>query len=161
MYNSTSLYNCKIEDREPNGCYLLFFSNKLSSIIAIMKAHSINFLSIGAISGALAVMIGAFGAHGLEDKLSEKMLTVYHTGVEYHFYHTFALLIVGILAAKITSRKLQAAGWCFTSGILIFSGSLYALSISGITVLGAITPIGGLLFIVGWVLLAISVIKAR
>jgi uncharacterized membrane protein YgdD (TMEM256/DUF423 family) len=118
------------------------------------------FLSLGAISGALGVMIGAFGAHGLKSKLSDQMLTVYQTGVQYHFYHTFALLAVGLLALKFQSGLLTSSGWSFLLGILLFSGSLYALSISGIKVLGAITPIGGLFFIIGWVLLAVAVIKA-
>ena len=118
------------------------------------------FLSIGSISGALAVMIGAFGAHGLKDKLSEKMLANYMTGVEYHFYHTLALLIVGVIALHNPTRSLAASGWAFTIGILIFSGSLYVLAMTGITKLGAITPIGGLAFIVGWVLLAVAVLKA-
>lgn len=118
------------------------------------------FLSLGAVSGALGVMIGAFGAHGLKDKLTEEMLKVYQTGVQYHFYHTFALLVVGLLALKFQSGLLTSSGWSFLAGILIFSGSLYALSISGVKVLGAITPIGGLFFIVGWILLAVSVLKA-
>lgn len=117
------------------------------------------FLSIGAISGALGVMLGAFGAHGLKDKLSEEMLKVWQTGVEYHFYHTFALLTVGLLALKFQSGLLTSSGWSFLVGILIFSGSLYALSLSGVKILGAITPIGGLAFIVGWILLAVTVIK--
>ena len=118
------------------------------------------FLSIGAISGALSVMLGAFGAHGLKDKLSEKMLVNYMTGVEYHFYHTLALLAVGLLALHFQSRLLTASGWAFTIGILIFSGSLYVLAMTGITKLGAITPIGGLAFIIGWILLAAAVLKA-
>ena len=118
------------------------------------------FLSIGSISGALAVMLGAFGAHGLKDKLSEEMLKVWQTGVEYHFYHTFALLAVGLLALKFQSGFLNASGWSFLAGTVIFSGSLYALSLSGVKILGAITPIGGLMFIVGWILLAVAVIKA-
>jgi uncharacterized membrane protein YgdD (TMEM256/DUF423 family) len=117
------------------------------------------FLSMGAISGALAVMIGAFGAHGLKDRLTEEMLAIYKTGVEYHFFHTLALLIVGLVALHHKSAWLNVSGWSMIAGIVIFSGSLYALSISGIRVLGAITPIGGLLFIVGWVLLAIAVLK--
>ena len=118
------------------------------------------FLSIGSLCGALGVMIGAFGAHGLKSKLTEEMLAIYKTGVEYHFYHTLALLAVGLLALKFQSGLLTASGWSFFVGVLIFSGSLYALSISGVRVLGAITPIGGLCFIAGWVLLAIAVIKA-
>lgn len=124
-----------------------------------MKAHSNHFLSIGAISGALAVMIGAFGAHGLEDKLSAERLTIYHTGVDYHVYHTFALLAVGLLADRFASKKLTAAGGCFIGGTLLFSGSLYALAISGISKLGAVTPFGGLLFIAGWILMAAAVLK--
>ncbi len=118
------------------------------------------FLSLGAISGALAVLIGAFGAHGLKDKLCEKMLVVYKTGVEYHFYHTLALLAIGLLSLYYKSALLTASGWSMVAGIVIFSGSLYALSISGVRGLGAITPIGGLCFIIGWVLLAGAIIKA-
>ncbi len=117
------------------------------------------FLAIGSISGALAVMVGAFGAHGLKDKLSEEMLTVYQTGVQYQFYHTFALLAIGLVALHFESRLLSAASWAMVAGIVIFSGSLYALSLSGVRILGAITPIGGLFFIAGWVLLALAVIK--
>ncbi len=118
------------------------------------------FLSLGSISGALGVIIGAFGAHGLKGKLSEEMLTVYQTGVQYHFYHTFALLAVGLLALKFQSGLLTSSGWSFLIGIILFSGSLYALSSSNIKVLGAITPIGGVFFIVGWLLLATSILKA-
>ena len=125
-----------------------------------MTAIAKLFLSIGAISGALAVMLGAFGAHGLKDKLTTEMMAVYKTAVEYQFYHTLALLFVGVIALHYPTKQLTASGWLFTAGILIFSGSLYALSISGIKILGAITPIGGLCFIAGWVLLAIAVLKA-
>jgi uncharacterized membrane protein YgdD (TMEM256/DUF423 family) len=118
------------------------------------------FLSLGSISGALAVMIGAFGAHGLKEKLSAEMLAIYKTGVEYHFYHTLALLAVGLVALHVESKLLTASGWAMVAGIVIFSGSLYALSISGVKVLGAITPIGGLCFIAGWVLLAMAVVKS-
>ena len=118
------------------------------------------FLCIGSISGALAVMLGAFGAHGLKDKLCEQMLAVYTTGVEYHFYHALALLGIGLLAIHVESKLLTASGWSMVVGILLFSGSLYALSISGISKLGAITPIGGLFFIAGWILLAVAVLKA-
>ncbi len=124
-----------------------------------MNATAKLFLSLGSISGALAVIIGAFGAHGLKTKLCEEMLAIYKTGVEYHFYHTLALLAIGLLALHYTSALLTASGWSMVSGIVIFSGSLYALSISGVKVLGAITPIGGLFFILGWVLFAIAVVK--
>ena len=118
------------------------------------------FLAVGSISGALAVIIGAFGAHGLKDKLCEQMLAVYKTGVEYHFYHTLALIGIGLFALHYESKLLTASGWAMVVGILLFSGSLYALSISGIKILGAITPIGGLFFIAGWVLMVAAVIKA-
>ena len=117
------------------------------------------FLSLGSISGALAVIIGAFGAHGLKGKLTEEMLAIYKTGVEYHFYHTFALLAIGLVAMHYKSALLTASGWLMVAGILLFSGSLYALSTTGVRALGAITPVGGVLFIVGWVLLALAVIK--
>jgi uncharacterized membrane protein YgdD (TMEM256/DUF423 family) len=125
-----------------------------------MNAIAKLFLSIGSISGALAVMLGAFGAHGLKDKLSEKMLANYMTGVEYHFYHTLALLIVGVIALHYPTKQLTASGWAFAIGILIFSGSLYVMALTGITKLGAITPIGGLFFIIGWILLAAAVLKS-
>lgn len=118
------------------------------------------FLSLGSISGALAVMIGAFGAHGLKNKLCEEMLAIYKTGVEYHFYHTLALLAIGLFALHHKSALLTASGWSMVTGIVIFSGSLYALSISGVKILGALTPIGGLFFIVGWLLLAIAILKS-
>lgn len=124
-----------------------------------MNAIARLFLSIGSMSGALAVLLGAFGAHGLKDRLSERMLVNYMTGVEYHFYHTLALLVVGLVAMHYPSRQLSASGWAFTIGILIFSGSLYVMALTGITKLGAITPIGGLCFIAGWILLAVAVIK--
>ena len=125
-----------------------------------MNAIAKLFLSIGSISGALAVLLGAFGAHGLKNRLSEKMLSNYMTGVEYHFYHTLALLIVGLIALNYPTRQLTAAGWAFTLGILLFSGSLYAMALTGHTKLGAITPVGGLAFIAGWILLAVSVLKS-
>lgn len=119
------------------------------------------FLSLGSISGFLAVMIGAFGAHGLKDKMTEEMMAIYKTGVEYHFYHTLALLIVGVIALHCKSALLTASGWSMVAGILIFSGSLYVLPMTGITKLGAITPIGGLVFIIGWILLAVAVLTSR
>ncbi|NNJ70098.1 MAG: DUF423 domain-containing protein, partial [Kiritimatiellales bacterium] len=94
-----------------------------------------------------------------KNRLCDEMLAIYKTGVEYHFYHTLALLAIGLLSLHYKSALLTASGWSMLAGIVIFSGSLYALSISGVKILGAITPIGGLFFIAGWVLLALSVIK--
>src|SRR6478735_142758 len=105
------------------------------------------FLLLGAVLGFLGVALGAFGAHGLRSRLSPEMLAVFETGVRYHMYHVFALLIVAAAIGHLgAARLLMMAGWFFFAGILIFSGSLYALALTGIGVLGAITPIGGLLF---------------
>lgn len=109
-------------------------------------------LLIGAIAGALAVSIGAFGAHGLKEVLLENQRTeTFELAVRYHFYHTFAILLTGLFMEFFDERKLRWASLSFLIGILIFSGSLYALSLTGVTVLGAITPIGGVAFILGWV----------
>ncbi|GGB39944.1 DUF423 domain-containing protein [Fictibacillus barbaricus] len=120
------------------------------------------FLILGAVHAMLAVMLGAFGAHALEAKLTERnMLGVYQTGVQYHMYHALALLAVGILLGKWpASALLNGAGWSFFIGILLFSGSLYALSNTGMKFFGPITPLGGVAFIVGWILLIIAVVKA-
>jgi len=116
------------------------------------------FLLIGAFSGFIAVALGAFGAHGLRARLSPEMLAVFETGVRYQMYHTFAILFVAVAAARFDGWIVNGAGWAFTLGILIFSGSLYALALTGVTMLGAITPIGGLAFIVGWGLLVVAAV---
>ena len=113
------------------------------------------FLLAGAVLGFLGVAIGAFGAHGLRGRLSPEMLAVFETGVRYQMYHVFALLIVAAAAGQAgPARLLLASGWSFIAGIAIFSGSLYALALTGTTALGAITPIGGLGFLIGWACLA-------
>ncbi len=118
------------------------------------------FTSLGAINAAVAVLLGAFGAHTLKNRISSDMLAVFETGVQYHFYHALALLAVGIIANYLPeSGLLRASGWLMVTGIVLFSGSLYILSISGIRWLGAITPIGGTAFIIAWVLLAVAVLK--
>jgi uncharacterized membrane protein YgdD (TMEM256/DUF423 family) len=118
-----------------------------------------NFLLIGGLAGFVGVALGAFGAHGLRSRVSPEMLAVFETGVRYHMYHAFAILIVAAAIGAIgSSRLLTIAGWSFTAGILLFSGSLYALTLSGVGMLGAITPLGGLLFLAGWVCLAFSAI---
>jgi uncharacterized membrane protein YgdD (TMEM256/DUF423 family) len=101
----------------------------------------------------LTVAIGAFGAHGLKDKLTPAMFEVFETGVRYQAYHALALLGVGWLSTVAPGQFTQAAGWCFVTGIAVFSGSLYILSISGARWWGAVTPIGGLAFLAGWFLL--------
>ncbi len=114
-------------------------------------------LLLGAVGGFLGVCFGAFGAHALRQRLAPDLLAVYRTGVEYQFYHAFALLIVGLCAVQRPVRAFDVAGACFATGIVLFSGSLYALALSGVRVIGAITPVGGVLFLVGWVSLALGV----
>jgi uncharacterized membrane protein YgdD (TMEM256/DUF423 family) len=111
------------------------------------------FLLIGALAGFLGVALGAFGAHGLRARLSPEMLAVFETGVRYQMYHALAIILVGLIAARLDGWLIRAAGWSFSVGIVLFSGSLYSLAISGITILGAITPFGGLAFLVGWTFL--------
>lgn len=113
----------------------------------------------GAIFLSVAVVLGAFGAHGLKSKISPEMLEVYQTGVQYHFYHALGLLLIGVLTQQMSSGLLGWAALFLTLGIFLFSGSLYVLAISGIKWLGAITPLGGVSFIAGWILLAIAVWK--
>lgn len=109
---------------------------------------------IGALMGLVGVGLGAFGAHGLRGRLSPEMLAVFETGVRYQLYHALALLATAALLSRAEGRAAIVAGWSFTTGILIFSGSLYALTLTGVTMLGAITPIGGVAFLVGWAALA-------
>jgi uncharacterized membrane protein YgdD (TMEM256/DUF423 family) len=115
------------------------------------------FLCLSALSGFLAVGLGAFGAHGLKGRLSMEMMAVYQTAVQYHFYHTFALALVGLLCLQLNHSLLRVSAWGFLVGLLLFSGSLYLLSLTGIRWLGAITPFGGFAFLLGWLTLAIGV----
>ena len=112
-------------------------------------------LSLAALSGMLAVALGAFGAHVLKGIISFEMLEVYKTGVQYQFYHTFALLAVGVLMYFNPSKVLKWSAYLFIAGIVLFSGSLYVLAISGIKAVGIITPFGGIVWIVAWLLLII------
>lgn len=113
------------------------------------------FITLASLSGMLAVMLGAFGAHALKNKLDAYALGVFETAVQYHFYHSFALLAVGVIAlSQPQTTLLKTSGWLFFLGILVFSGSLYLLSLTGVRWLGAVTPLGGLAFIGGWACLA-------
>ena len=114
------------------------------------------FMFVGAVMGFVGVALGAFGAHGLRGRLSPDMLAVFETGVRYHMYHALALLATAALVPRLDGRAVTIAGWSFTTGIVLFSGSLYALALSGVTVLGAITPLGGVAFLVGWISLAVA-----
>jgi uncharacterized membrane protein YgdD (TMEM256/DUF423 family) len=116
------------------------------------------FLSVAAILGGLSVAAGAFGSHALREKISERSLEIFDIGTRYQMYHALALLVVALLLSRIESPPLilLASGWLFIIGITIFSGSLYALSLSGVKSLGAIAPIGGAALIAGWGALAFA-----
>ena len=117
-------------------------------------------LLMAAISGMLAVALGAFGAHGLKSRLTLELMSVYQTAVQYHFYHTFALLIVGLLLVQYPDAQLlKVSGYLFVAGLVVFSGSLYVLALTGIKWLGAITPLGGLALIAGWITMAIAIYR--
>jgi uncharacterized membrane protein YgdD (TMEM256/DUF423 family) len=118
------------------------------------------FLMLGAVNGFLAVALGAFAAHGLQGRLSPQRLEVFQTGVEYQAMHALALLTVGLLASAATPAALRTAGWAFTVGILLFSGSLYLLVLTDTPALGMVTPFGGTAFLVGWSALAWSARRA-
>ena len=113
------------------------------------------FITLASLSGMLAVCFGAFGAHALRDRLDDYLMGVFETAVQYHFYHALALLAVGVIALNQPQTvMLKSAGWLFLTGTIIFSGSLYILALTGTKWLGAITPLGGLVFIAGWACLA-------
>lgn len=111
-------------------------------------------LVLGAVNGALAVVLGAFGAHGLKSRVDAAMLAVWQTASEYHLVHAVALLIVGMLAKQFGGGTVVTAGWLLLAGMTIFSGSLYLLVLSGQRWLGAVTPFGGTALILGWLALA-------
>jgi len=118
------------------------------------------FFFLGCSNAGLAVAAGAFAAHGLKSRLSAHQLEIFQTGAQYHFYHALALLLVGLAVQQFPEQALlKWAGYLFILGILLFSGSLYTLAISGFSSLGAITPIGGLAFIVAWAMMATVFLK--
>ncbi|EDL63690.1 DUF423 domain-containing protein [Bacillus sp. SG-1] len=119
------------------------------------------FIIIGAVNAFLSVALGAFGAHALEGKISQKYIDIWNTGVLYQMFHSIGILIIGVLAGNIAaSALLNWSGWLMLIGIVLFSGSLYVLSLTGIKVLGAITPLGGVSFLIAWVLLIITAAKS-
>ena len=115
----------------------------------------------GCLIAGLGVAAGAFGAHALKQRLSAEFLQVFETGVRYQMYHAFGLLVVAVAMDRWPSNAIQIAGWLFLAGIVLFSGSLYVLCLSGIRALGAITPIGGLCFLAGWAFLAFAIWTGR
>lgn len=118
------------------------------------------FILLGAINAFLSVALGAFGAHGLEGKIEPKYLEIWKTGVTYQMFHAAGLLVIGILLGKVSaSSLLSSSGWLMFIGIVLFSGSLYVLSVTRISILGAITPFGGISFLAAWALLVIAAVK--
>ena len=115
---------------------------------------------VGALNGALAVVLGAFGAHGLKQRVDAALLDTWATASDYHFYHALALLLVGVLAKVLEHPALVNAGWVMLAGMLVFSGSLYLLVLTGQRWLGAITPLGGTALIIGWLMLAWGIYRA-
>lgn len=121
---------------------------------ATVTSMSRLFIVLGALNGGVSVALGAFAAHGLAGRLAPASLATFETAARYQMYHAMALLAVAVLMAGDDAPPLARAAWCFVAGIVLFSGSLYALTLTGRTWLGAITPIGGLAFLAGWILLA-------
>jgi uncharacterized membrane protein YgdD (TMEM256/DUF423 family) len=118
------------------------------------------FYLIGALSAFVGVAAGAFGAHGLKERLSADMLAVFETGARYQMYHALALFAAAWAASRWPGAWTSAAGWLFVAGTLVFSGSLYALSLTGVRWLGAVTPLGGLAFLAGWLCLTVAAWKS-
>jgi uncharacterized membrane protein YgdD (TMEM256/DUF423 family) len=122
-------------------------------------------VALGATFAGLAVALGAFGAHGLRARVTPEMLAVFETGVRYQFYHAAALLLLGVFAISSSRASAasvpgaSAAAWCFVVGIVLFSGSLYVMAIGGMRWLGAVTPFGGISFLIGWLLFARAALR--
>jgi uncharacterized membrane protein YgdD (TMEM256/DUF423 family) len=114
-------------------------------------------LAAGAINAAISVAAGAFAAHGLKNRLEARALDIFETAARYHMYHALAMILAALVAGSVPGAK--TAGWLFQAGIAIFSGSLYALALTDVKVLGAITPIGGVAFLVGWIWLAVAALR--
>jgi len=118
------------------------------------------FILSGAMLAFLGVALGAFGTHGLKTRIASDLLDIYQTGVQYHLIHALAVILTGVLLLHVQAPTVfQIAGWCFIGGIFVFSGSLYLLAITNVRILGAITPIGGLAFLAGWLLIAWGAFK--
>lgn len=120
---------------------------------------SSGWLATGALFAAVGVTMGAFGAHALKSRVSPDLLVIFETGVRYHLVHALALLAVAWAADRWPGRWVTISGWSFSIGILVFSGSLYLLSLTGARWLGAVTPIGGLAFLLGWIALAVAALR--
>ena len=126
----------------------------------INLGENMNYFTIGAASACLVIMIGAFGAHGLKEVLDDYGKSIFEKAVLYQMFHTIGILLLGLISKTMPEINLDIVGWSFILGIIIFSGSLYILAITGTKSLGMITPIGGLLFIIGWIMLFIKMLKS-
>jgi uncharacterized membrane protein YgdD (TMEM256/DUF423 family) len=125
-----------------------------------MSAFSRLMLSLAGTNAALAIALGAFGAHALKARLEPRLLEVFHTAVLYHLFHSLGLAVVGLTALKIVdSRALAGSGWLMLTGIVLFCGSLYLLSVTGARWLGTVTPLGGLAFILAWILFVAAALR--
>jgi uncharacterized membrane protein YgdD (TMEM256/DUF423 family) len=118
------------------------------------------FFALGAVAGFIGVALGAFAAHGLKSRLDANLLATFEIGVRYHMYHALALLGVAWACTRWPGALTNAAGWLFVAGIVVFSGSLYVLALTGVRWLGAVTPLGGLAFLAGWICLAWAALKS-
>lgn len=118
------------------------------------------FLALGSANAMLAVILGAFAAHGLKGRLTVQSLAIFDTGVQYHFYHALGLILVGLIATQIPANGIRYSGWLMMVGILLFSGSLYILALTGVRQLGMITPVGGFCFISAWLTLLVGIWKS-
>jgi uncharacterized membrane protein YgdD (TMEM256/DUF423 family) len=119
-------------------------------------------IACGAVLGGLAVILGAFGAHGLTEYLSTHQQTAnYETAVRYQMYHALALLLSGVIADRYPSKLFNIAGWCFLLGVVLFSGALYGIALAGVAQLGMIAPLGGASLIAGWAILAFASLRRR
>ena len=115
------------------------------------------FVVLGSLNALLAVALGAFGAHGLKNKISADMLTVWQTAVQYHMFHALGLILLGILIHLLPqAAQLRISGWLMLSGVVLFSGSLYVMVLSDVRALGMVTPLGGIAFLLGWLLMAFA-----
>lgn len=117
------------------------------------------FIALGSVMAFLGVALGAFGAHGLKERLSDYGLEIWKTGVQYHVLHAVGLILIGILASGASTKPMRIAGWLMFAGIILFSGSLYVLALSRISVLGAITPLGGVCFLAAWATICVQYLK--
>lgn len=118
------------------------------------------FVALGSAMAFLGIALGAFGTHVLKDRISTSGIEIWKTGVQYHLIHAIGLVLVGILAGNLPAKSIKTVGWLMFSGIVIFSGSLYALAVTDVKILGAITPLGGLCFLASWATLVASATKS-